>query len=645
MKLASLRTGLHLTLNDVPFIVNRILETGDCYLERKSDLAVVKRSKTQLMDAFFNGELVIHGKDVVPKTNHRSEVDINGFTENNQRLVMRKYHYVKAARDILGEIPVKNELDIVIERVSEKLDDDNPPSESSVYRWWRSWRENHYDIGVFVNKSPGPKGLRKFKGTVYQELVRVVEEVFLTRQKDSKQATYDALVAQITTLNMARKKPLPIPSRASFYRIVNGFDKYEIMAAREGKRAADKTYRATGLGAQPNNILERVEVDHTPLDVHLLNPETGKADGRPYLTLLLDRYSRMPLGFEIGFEPPSEISVMRALRNAILPKTYIEKSFPDFKHKWIAFGKPIMLICDNGLEFHSHQLRRMCGELDIDLQFCPKKRPEYKGSVERILGTLNRAVCHRLPGTTFSNINQRGDYESEQEAIITLEDLKELVHEWVIDIYCQTTHKVTQRTPYSLWSDGLKVVEPMLPESRDQLDLILTVEDERVLSHRGIEFKGLFYNSSELGAFRHRSHDSLKLKFRYDKENLGYIWVYDEFEGNYLKVPCIDPDYADGLTLRQHLQIRAEARAKGASDQDSEALIKSKERFRKKIEKKSQHKLLRERRKAARDNSEALRKSPESTAWSANSTESSNNEFPIGDWDLDEIPTFSVMER
>lgn len=645
MKLASLHTGLSLTLNETPFTVSRILEGGECYLERKSDLAIVMKTKEQLISAFYDGDLVLNGKDVNPSSVLRSEIDLNGVSEENQRLIMRKYLYVKTARDLLGDTPQKVKLQSLIDKVSEQLADVSSPSVSSVYRWWRNWRNSDYDIRALANKSSGSKEIRKFKGAVYQELEQVVDSVFLTRQKLTKQATYDALVARLNLLNKARETPLPILSRSSFYRMLERFDKYDAMAARDGKRAADKAFRATGMGARPINILERIEVDHTPMDVHIFNPETGLADGRPYLTLLLDRYSRMPLGLEIGFEPPSEISVMRALRNAIMPKNYIAKEYPDIDYSWPAYGKPVMLICDNGMEFHSLQLRRMCGELDIDLQFCPKAMPEYKGAVERFLGTLNRDVCHRLPGTSFSNINLRGDYDSVGESRITLDDLKELVHEWIVNIYNQKIHKSTQRTPFALWHDGLLRVEPMLPESKEQLDLILTTEDERVLSHRGVEFKGLFFNSADLRLFRHRGGESIKVKFRFDKENLGFIWVYDEFEGDYLKVPCIDPDYSEGLTLRQHLQIRAEARAQGLSDQDSESLMHNRERFRKKIEEKSQHKLLRERRKAARDNSETLQKRPQSLAWSPNPTNVSSNKSHVEDWDVDEIPSFSFIER
>lgn len=631
-------------MNNVPFIVNRILENGDCYLERKSDLAVIKRTKHELRDALSDGDLIIHGNEAVRKSNDRSDVDIKGLPQVDQRLVMRKYHYVKAARSMLGEKVSKIELETVITMVAEQLSDDNPPSVSSVYRWWRSWKQCNYDPRVLASKQRGAKGTRKFKGTVTKELNRIVDEVYLTRQRVSKQATYDAFLAQLASLNAARISPLRIPSRSTFYRMLEDLDRHDEIAAREGKRVADKVFRSTGLGAQPNNILERIEVDHTPLDVHVLNPDTALADGRPYLTLLLDRYSRMPLGLEIGFEPPSELSVMRALRNSILSKKHIKEEYSDIKNDWPAYGIPAMLVCDNGMEFHSHQLRRMCGELDIDLQFCPKAQPEYKGAVERFLGTLNRDVCHKLPGTTFSNIRHRGDYNSVAETAITIDDLKELVYEWIADIYCQKTHKVTQRTPFALWNEGLKIIEPRLPESKDQLDLILTTEEERTLSHRGVEINGLFYNSADLGFLRRRSMESIRVKVRYDKEDIGFIWVYDDYEGNYLKAPCIDMRYAEGLTYRQHKQIKEEARAQGVSDQDTDALIQNKERLRKKMKAMSSHKLLRTRRKAARDNTGVIKEPLGPEVWSAKEAEVGNEKYIMDEWDIDEIPQLSVTE-
>ncbi|AZS51495.1 hypothetical protein DM558_12265 [Entomomonas moraniae] len=105
----------------------------------------------------------------------------------------------------------------------------------------------------------------------------------------------------------------------------------EVRAARYGRKNADYYFRSVGKGITAKHILERVEVDHTPLDIMVVNEETGIVEGRPYLTCLLDVKSRMPLDMEIGFEPPSVLSVMKALKQAIWFKDWINEAYPTIK--------------------------------------------------------------------------------------------------------------------------------------------------------------------------------------------------------------------------------------------------------------------------------------------------------------------------
>src|SRR3546814_10758699 len=46
------------------------------------------------------------------------------------------------------------------------------------------------------------------------------------------------------------------------------------------------------------------------------------------------------------------------------------------------------------------------------------------GTVERIIGTVMQMIRDELPGTTFSNPDQRGDYDSENKAALTLRELE-----------------------------------------------------------------------------------------------------------------------------------------------------------------------------------------------------------------------------
>mgnify|MGYP000049337727 CR=1 FL=1 len=649
MKLASLRTDLELKFNSANYRLVRIHDEGACQLERCSDLELIKRTKVEIIKGLSEGSIVLCNGDeskAIDVKPNRNEADLNAYSPKKQKKVLKRYNYVQAATKILGEKPTLLDLDLVITETAIKLDDNNPPSVITLYKWWVRWLKSKRDIRSLTD------GKRKLglgnvvKGVLLDETMEAIDEVYLQREGSTVQDTYDHLEYRLKKLNLLRNKPLEIPSRATFYRIINKLDPYEVMLARKGKRAAKKHFRATGRGIEPDYILARTEVDHTPLDLIIYDDETGLAIGRPTLTFIIDKYSRIPLGFEIGFEPPSELSVMRALRHAILSKEYISEEYPSIDNKWSTYGIPATLVCDNGLEFHSHQLRRMCSELNIELVFCPKQEPHYKGAIERFLGTLNRQVSHRVAGTTFSNITQRGDYESVKKARITLSEARELIHMWLVDVYCQKEHSTTKKPPSYLWNQGLGFIEPILPESRDALDLVLTRTDKRVLSHTGVQFKGLLYNSSELRSLRLHGSFNGEVDIRVDVENLGKVWVYDEFNGDYFKVPCTYPEYAEGLNLQQHLRIRSAENLVSKDIVDEDALLQGKENLRLRIKELSSDRLLKERTRAARLKSEKLTKS--TTHSKLEGFPQSSVTEPSDEWesdliDLEIIPDFNVM--
>ncbi len=87
-------------------------------------------------------------------------------------------------------------------------------------------------------------------------------------------------------------------------------------------------------------------------------------------------------------------------------------------------GKPRLLYLDNAAEFKSEALRRGCEQHGIRLDYRPLGQPHYGGIVERIIGTAMQMIHDELPGTTFSNPDQRGDYDSENKAALTLRELE-----------------------------------------------------------------------------------------------------------------------------------------------------------------------------------------------------------------------------
>lgn len=131
-------------------------------------------------------------------------------------------------------------------------------------------------------------------------------------------------------------------------------------------------------------VLQRVEIDHSPLKV-VVGTDAGPI-GQPWLSLLIDYYSRMVVGFCLGFEPPSYAVIMEALRHAILPKSYLKDRYSRVQGSWPCFGLPEKLVCDRGSDLTSNDLEDAAFHLGIELDFNPPRTPHFKGTVESFFG-------------------------------------------------------------------------------------------------------------------------------------------------------------------------------------------------------------------------------------------------------------------
>lgn len=602
MKRFCFRIGQHLTFDSVTFKIWRILENDDVILERVSDLAHIMSTKKGMLEALFNGNLSFNtsdGKSMAEPAQITLKGPLDAYSQKDQEVALRRMAYIKLAIKELGEKPCCEKLKLHVQRFSREVGDIDPPGAYTVYRWWKSWKKSGEDITILVPKVN--EGRASFYIRDYQKLlVEVVDEVIYRKVPGTKLDAFNLFTTKVIQANSAKPIPMKVPSKATFYRLLDKvIDPYQLVLMQQGRRAAEKRFRATGEGVKTTRILERVEIDHTPINLMVVDEVSGEVSGRPSLTVIIDHYSKMPLGIYVGFEPPSTLSVMRAIRNAIMPKTDIEKRFPEFVHQWPAFGIFGLMACDNGAEFHDKQLKRMCDELNIELLFCPKQHPWFKGSIERFVGTINNAVCNKMDGTTFSNIADRGEYQSVVEARHTLKDLEQHLLDWIINIYNVDFHEGLGDTPLNVWNKGLEQIEPSLPESKSSLDLTLTKEYQRKVNHEGVSFNRLKYNSAELGILRQQANNDLIVRIRVDPENLGSIWVYDDLDRVFFLVPCSTPEVAEGLTLRQ-LEFMHQGRENRRKSIETEELIQRKVDFVREIRDASKNKKLKQRTKAAR---------------------------------------------
>ena len=373
-----------------------------------------------------------------------------------------------------------------------------------------------------------------------------------------------------------------------------------MIAARYGKRHAEMKFRTAGAGPEAVRALQRVSMDHTPSDLVVVDDNSMLPLGRPTITSALDEYTRCSMGFYAGFEPPSCLSVMRCLKHAILPKTYVEREFPSIKNRWECYVVPELVVVDNPPEFHSTHFERACLQIGADIQYAKVLVPWYKGKLERFQGTMNHDLMHGIPGTTFSNILERDEYDPTRHAVVMLSTFREMLHKWIIDVYLQTPHRGIRDTPAHRWHHEMNALPPPLPPNARELDIVLGMTAQRVLFHYGIELEGLKYNGPELGQLRRRQGARFKVELTFDPGDISHINVLDSGKGEYLRIPAIDQAYAKGLSLWQHKVIRRYAQRQLDARTDLVALAKAKAEIRALVERDFNRKSARGRKRHAR---------------------------------------------
>jgi putative transposase len=251
------------------------------------------------------------------------------------------------------------------------------------------------------------------------------------------------------------------------------------------------------------------QADHTLLDMRVLD-ERGRP-ARPWLTIILDDFSRAVAGYALSLHDPSSIQTALALRQAIW-----RKGDPH----WSVCGIPETFYTDHGSDFTSTHLEQVAADLHIALVFSIAGRPRGRGKVERIFETVNQLfLCHQ-PGYCPAG-------SPPARPVLTLPELDARLRTFLVETYQQQPHRETgvphRETgvpPQQRWeANGFL---PRLPESLEQLDLLLlTVAKPRRIHQDGIHFQGFRYVDTTLAAYVGE-----EVTIRYDPRDLAELRVY-----------------------------------------------------------------------------------------------------------------------
>jgi len=454
-----------------------------------------------------------------------------------------------------------------------------PPGCASVYRWKVKFLKSKGDIRALATniRSRGNR-LSRYPSAVIELCEQSISAKYLNRVRNSIQQTLEDALQRVKKENELRPAcdALPLPTRRLIARMIAEIPAFDKYSARYGHVAAVKEFRSVHGHSVAQEPLERAEIDHTLLDLMIVDDNSGLPMGRPWVTACIDSHTRCILGIYIGFNPPSYQSVAACLKDCFLPKVNLKRDYPGIVNDWPAYGVMHNLVVDGGVEFYSKSLEQVCLSLNINWIAAPRRTAWFKGKIERFLGTMNRAVAHGLPGTTFSNLFERGDYNPVEHAVITLANLRKTVRTWITDVYHQQVHRSLQTTPAKMWTSSIRPEDIRLPDETTQLDVVMGRVETRTLTHKGIEFEGLFYNSPELTEMRRKEGANLAVEIRINEGDIGSIYVLSPKTSRAYSVPALDQDYATGISLWQHKVIKNYQRKHSDADQNADGWLQAK---------------------------------------------------------------------
>lgn len=317
--------------------------------------------------------------------------------------------------------------------------------------------------------------------------------------------------------------------------------------------------------------LEQVQIDHTVIDLIVVDDRDRQPIGRPYLTLAIDVFTRCVLGMVVTLEAPSAVSVGLCLVHVACDKRPWLEGL-NVEMDWQMSGKPLLLYLDNAAEFKSEALRRGCEQHGIRLDYRPLGQPHYGGIVERIIGTAMQMIHDELPGTTFSNPDQRGDYDSENKAALTLRELERWLTLAVGTYHGSVHNGLLNRRPRAgprPWrvSAYRPSSHALLRSGRFSADPPAHADPHR-LCHRP---HPLLRRCAQAWIARRERWPSFLI--RRDPRDISRIWVTEPEGQHYTEIPYRTLSHP-AVTLWEQRQALAKLRQQGREQVDESALFR-----------------------------------------------------------------------
>lgn len=500
--------------------------------------------------------------------------DYDGLPKAERELHHKRIKYVDAFLNAPPGFRSGRRLMALLQECATELGDTQPHPERVVRRWAKKYLACGRDGRGLVNeryirivkrrKAPDHR-LTMILNTAF----KIYKQTVGAKISHAVKAARDLIKAQNLEIkaNAEFDEPEPLiwrPCRATLYNIFKQMIDPTAFGEKHGANVKRSFYRHVRGKIKASYPLELVQMDSTELDWFLKVPGVEEAV-RPWITLLIDVYSRQILGFYLGYGSITAETTLSAIAMAVNSKDWIENEYNGrVKGKWLAYGLIYMLQADNGVE-GCLRVQYACSDVQIGFQTTQVKQAWANGIIERLHGKVS-VWTQQFEGASCPDPRKKDEKLPDKNPVFTFEQAKELIVKFIVEDYQHTP--INGISPAKKWADGVEAMGGIQPVgNRFQFSALLGVPFDAFVHHYGVVKNNVTYNNSVLGELRAKllkstdSQDtrSITLKAKYDPEDMSRILVLDPTCKEYFPVQVAEPEERhlyQRVTLEQHKLIR-----------------------------------------------------------------------------------------
>ncbi|MGO4382144.1 Mu transposase C-terminal domain-containing protein [Pseudoduganella sp. RAF53_2] len=451
-------------------------------------------------------------------------------------------------------------IENAIEEIRIRRGDARAPSKWTIYRCDLAIKEAGGNVAVaFPNYADrGGPGKRRMDAITWDALSETLQKVRSSKGRILFSDVYDEvelkLIARVDD-DAPKYRPAYSTVRRHTKAVVSAL---EMTKRNKGDKQAAREFDEWSRRNRAIAPLQRYECDDKNTGVFGVCERSGLPLGKIWLTVVLDQYSRMPVGHVVSGRAPNQWTALNALINAIMPKDMSSPLMCRVKSEVPYCGLPSRVIFDNALQNHARvidaALVELCG---IGTAYAKPYSPRHKPNIENYNGRAVKEFLADLPGFVGPKLSLDFRKEAKEKATATVEEFAKLYFAWVYNVYANKPG-VDGYTPLQLWSEGMIGRQPRFPGDVFRMRLAAMPIKTRKLRPEHIVFHGLIYQHPGLQQMIKQGWLGHDIFLKYDPNDLGCIWFKDPLgkDVQWYRADSVNPEYTSGLTMYQHRAVR-----------------------------------------------------------------------------------------